>query len=217
MNRHFVGLILFIVIILAAIPLINRLLNRGAEKATPLKTAQTIDLGEHRQLQIVTKAIQPLMHPRIGLYYRVKTPADTEKQADKQANKQANKQPGKQAPAFFGSLPPDQEIPTFVAHVGRDGNLIGIAAASDPDAVLIVHDFATGQSWPRHGLYEDVHQLQARGQKMLKRLNKALPNQTLWLVDAEDIRPLETQINLAAPTTQPALTQPAATQPASVE
>jgi hypothetical protein len=44
---------------------------------------------------------------------------------------------------------PDKPLPEFRIILGGDGNMVAIVDSSDPHSLLVLHDFATGWSFPR--------------------------------------------------------------------
>ena len=194
MDRRFIGILLFVVLVMASVPLVSHLLK--SDEAAPPPDApvvQTLELEDDRRVHITSRTVQPLMATRLALYYETE-PASSAGDAPQ--------------PAFFGSLPPSREPPRFLVHRTSDGELVGVAAASDPNALLILHDFETGASWPRHDLVEGQEQLDARGQQLLERLRSDLPEgEELHLVRAEGLRPLEDLIDRTANEQAPAETQ----------
>lgn len=188
MDRRFIGILLFLVLVMASVPLVGRLLgggdDRGEANPRPIgESAQTLAVGEERQIHITTREVQPLMTPRLALYYKV--------------------EPMSKA-AFFGSLPSGATPPRFVAHRAEASSVVGIAAAGDPEALLILHDFQTGQSWPRKADTDGQAQLDARGRRLLERFEAHDPGAGFHLVRAQGLRPLEQLVDLSDPDAPPA-------------
>ncbi|GEP44488.1 hypothetical protein [Brevifollis gellanilyticus] len=62
-------------------------------------------------------------------------------------------------------------------------DLVGMALASEPRTLLIIHDFATDESWPRSGHTEHLDSTHLRGQKLLSRLKQQTARTDLKLGD----------------------------------
>ena len=176
MQTRVMGIILFILFLVVTVPMVSTLFEQAPPESVDL---QMLEFPGNRQIEITAKLV---MSRNLGMYYRTISPEAVDKE-----------------PAFFVSLPLDSLAPEFVAHVADDGNLVGIAMSHRPTDILLIHDFASGESWPRHELWESVDELQARGQVMFDRLTAALPNQQLNLLRAEGLRQMP-----AITTTQPA-------------
>ena len=227
MDRRIIGIVLFVLLLSASIPLVTRMLGEQRERRSAANIVQTFTFDGERQLHISARQVQPLMRAHLGLYYHTET-APPEKQggdpaegADGKTTTGASpddRSRGAGAPrserAFFGTLPKDRRPPRFVAHVSADREVVGIAASSDPGAILILHDFSTGESWPRHAVREGATQLEQRGRRLLAQLKGGASKPNLHLVKAEGLRRLDTLIEVTPASTQPS-TQPG-TQPGAL-
>jgi hypothetical protein len=87
--------------------------------------------------------------------------------------------------AFFGGAALSQRIAeeSFTTITGEGGILVGVAYASDPKAILILHDFATDETWPKGGYSEHFTATHQRGRKLLDRLREASGTPDLRLAD----------------------------------
>lgn len=176
MQTRVMGIILFILFLVVTVPMVTTLFEQAPPEAVDL---QTLEFPGDRQIQITAKLV---MGRSLGMYYRTLAPQAVDKE-----------------PAFFVSLPLESLAPEFVTHQAEDGNLIGIAMSHRPLDILVIHDFASDESWPRHDMWESVEELQARGQAMFDRLAAAHPDQNLSLLRAEGLRQMP-----AIAATQPA-------------
>lgn len=214
MDRRIISILLFVILVMASVPLVVKLTG-GADQAPGGEPVQDFEFAEDRRLAITARQVQPLMRPRLGLYYTVAgaaaeaaeaTEADAAEPAPPPTDPQgAEESEQAAAPAFFGTLPQEHQPPTFIAHTREDGRVVAVAAESDPGAVLILHDFETGESWPRHEIMEDERELEARGRLLVERLKagRADDEPELRLVTAEGLRPLEQLIKLPSEPAQP--------------
>jgi hypothetical protein len=69
----------------------------------------------------------------------------------------------------------------FIVFKAEKSTLVAIVEASNPDVVLILHDFRDGNSWPFRHDTENYAEAQARGESMLLRIKKEYPNKQLIL------------------------------------
>jgi len=85
--------------------------------------------------------------------------------------------------AFFGGTSIGLKIKrdSFIVISGKD--LVGVALASDPDSVLIMHDFVTDETWPKAGYSEHFSSTRQRGERLLHRLKKETSTTDLKLGD----------------------------------
>ena len=84
---------------------------------------------------------------------------------------------------YFCSVPYEMrvEAQSFLLRAGQKGELVGIALASEPHMILIMHDFETNENWPRGGDRERSEATQKRGVAMLERLKREAANNELKL------------------------------------
>ncbi len=71
--------------------------------------------------------------------------------------------------------------PEFTFLKAEDGHLVAITAKEASHVVFAVHDFQTGETWPRPQLDEDHTETHERGLKLLKRLKAAMGDAKLVL------------------------------------
>lgn len=172
------GLIVLILVVMATIPLARVFFDR--DTVAPSVLVQDLPAGEGRVIRITVRLVLGSMQ---GLYYQALSQGQTAVE-----------------PAFFGSVPVGQPLPTFILHHSQQrGDLVGVAQADHPDQILILHDFSQGQSWPAHDGTESVEELEARGQAMLAQLEVDSISEPLQLLRAQGLRPLPT----SPPATQP--------------
>lgn len=180
MNPKLIPVLLFVLVVVMAVPLMMRF-GMG-EKPDPVTLAE-LDCGPGRVIRIT---IEPNSQQTLSLHYHV----------------DVDGQP-RVGHAFFGTLPRTSPPPGFVIHAAEAGNLVGVAQASVPGRVIILHDFATGDSWPMRGVtykdtdpqhlypyYEEGESITARGEALFARLAKDNPDKTLELLDTLGMRPL---------------------------
>ncbi len=180
MNPKLISVALFLILIVAVVPLVMRL--RAGAVPDPV-TLKELDAGSGRSVRIT---VEPNSQRTLSLHYHVDHPG----------------QPPVEH-AFFGTLPRTSPPPDFVTYTADDGDLIGIAQASVPNRIIILHDFASGDSWPlrivtykdtdpRHlyPYYEGEEQIMARGEAMFARLSDAHPDSSLELLRTMSSRPL---------------------------
>ena len=60
--------------------------------------------------------------------------------------------------------------------------LFGVIDEHEPNLMLLMHDFSTGETWPRRALADDGSIATARGKKMIAALHKAHPNTSYSLL-----------------------------------
>jgi len=180
MNPRIFPVMIFILLTVMAVPLVLRLRNSTAPEPVTLKT---LDLGADRVIRI-TVALNS--QQTLSLHYHVdingKTVVDH---------------------AFFGTLPRTAPPPDFVTYTAEDGDLIGLAQAVKPDRIIILHDFASGDSWPQrivtyedvdtrksYPYYEEEGPIMARGDALYERLILNHPDTPLELLRTMASRPL---------------------------
>jgi len=203
MNRRYIGLILFVLLLSAAVPLFIRLLNAPRKNAKP-NIVQELNVGDGQTLRITRRPVPPLRGPRIGLYYRFMSAEEAAKtQPASSGEHEEEEKEEKEDAAFFGTVPRNLEPPRFVTHRGADGQVIAVAPASDPQAVLVLHNLSSGESWPRHGELEGLEALQTRGRRMMAQFTGAQSEAGFRLVRAEGLRLLDQLVALPAARTQP--------------
>ncbi|MEX1016345.1 MAG: hypothetical protein WD534_17495 [Phycisphaeraceae bacterium] len=174
MDSRWLGLIIFLLVTITAVSFMrSRSAGGGAAGERPAP-----DVGELRVLALDdarTIRIQGrlLRDHRQAYYYQVESAGEIV-----------------QPPTFFGSLAPGSPLLSFTWHQTADGQRVGVATDTYAREILILHDFATGESWPAHDGNESVEQLQARGRAMLAPLNADHPDKTFTVRSAEGLRPL---------------------------
>jgi hypothetical protein len=180
MNPRLIAVMIFVLLAVIALPIMMRL-GLG-EKPEPV-TLDEIDAGTGRTIRVT---IQPNSQGSLSLRYHV----------------QVDGKPVVER-AFFGTLPRTATPPGFVTYFAQDGDLVGIAQASVPNRVIILHDFATGESWPMkittykdtdpqhlYPYYEQEDAMLARGDALFSRLAGANPDTPLELLRTMGMRPL---------------------------
>ena len=65
------------------------------------------------------------------------------------------------------------------------GNLIAAYEETDPERILLIHDFSSGESWPRGADWESNPQKKSRGVRLLERLQREHLNSNLKLNPGE--------------------------------
>lgn len=205
MDRRIVALIVFIILVMAGMQLVLGLL-RGEREEVRGAPVQSFEFDDERVLHISGAIVYPVRRPRLGLFYRIESPEAQERERGDEPGPAVSDAPQQPPEHFFATLPPERQPPAFVAHVSDDGAVVGVAAASDPDGLLILHDFERDESWPRRTEVETREDLEPRAARLFARLKHGLPEdegERLRLVEAEDIRPLERLIRLPAPEPAP--------------
>lgn len=180
MNPRLLPVMIFVLLMVMAVPLVMRLRMGSAPEPVTLKT---LDLGNDRVIRIT---IEPNSQRTLSLHYHV----DVQGQS-------------KIEHAFFGTLPRTATPPDFEIYRTEQGDLIGLAQAAAPDRIIILHDFASGDSWPYRSVtykdtdtrksypyYENEEQIMARGEALFQRLADANPQPPLDLLRTMASRPL---------------------------
>lgn len=180
MNPRLIAVMLFLLLMVAAVPLVMRL---GISKKPEPVTLASIDVGTERLISIT---VEPNSQQTLSLHYDVLIDG----------------QPVVEH-AFFGTLPRTSPPPSFVTYTGGAGDLVGIAQASAPNRIIILHDFAAGDSWPmrivtykdtdpRHlyPYYEEAESILSRGEELFARLTEDNPDSSLELLRTLGTRPL---------------------------
>ncbi len=180
MNPRLIAVMIFVLVTVALVPLVLRL-RKGA-KPQPVALT-TMDLGEGRAIRMT---VEPNSQGTLSLHYHITV----------------NDEP-KIDHAFFGTLPRTSPPPGFVLHSDIDGGLVGVAQASAPNRIVILHDFENGRSWPRRTVtykdndpnhlypyYEDEDTILSRGDAIFSQLAEANPDQSLELLRTMGMRPL---------------------------
>lgn len=180
MNPKIIPVLLFVLVAVMAVPLMMRL-GMG-EEPEPVTLAE-LDAGPGRVIRIT---IELNTQQTLSLHYHV--------EVDGQLTVEH---------AFFGTLPRTSPPPSFVLHTAEAGNLVGVAQASYPDRVIILHDFTSNDSWPMrivtykdtdpqhlYPYYEEADAITARGEALFARLVEGNPDKTLELLDTLGMRPL---------------------------
>ncbi len=180
MNPRLIPLIIFVLLMMMSVPLVMRLRKSTAPEPVQI---QELDMGDGRGIRVTVK---PNSQRTLSLHYHVDNPGKPSIEN-----------------AFFGTLPRTSPPPSFVMYTADDGDLVGLAQASVPDRIVILHDFASGDSWPQRRVtykdadtrksypyYEEEEQIMARGEAMFERLREANPQPALELLRTMASRPL---------------------------
>ena len=180
MRPKLIPVLIFVLVTVMAVPLVMRL--RPGKQVDPVKITD-LDVGSGRVFRIT---VESNSQQTLSLHYHVDI--DGQPQIEH---------------AFFGTLPRTAPPPGFVIHADESGDLVGLAQATVPDRIVILHDFATGESWPMRKVtykdidpqhiypyYEEKESILARGEDMFARLGRALPDQELELLRTMGTRPL---------------------------
>lgn len=69
----------------------------------------------------------------------------------------------------------------------KDGTLIGLVCKERPHILLLVHDFASGETWPRSLMEDQINDTIQRGRRLRDRLQTDHPQPRLIL--SHDARP----------------------------
>ncbi len=196
MNPRLISLALFLILIVAVVPLVMRM--RMGAIPDPVQIAE-LDFKDGRGIRVT---VELNSQKTISLHYHVHAQGtDPGVSSDESPNKSPNKRLVEHA--FFGTLPRTSPPPEFVTYTVDGGDLIGIAQASVPDRIIILHDFASGDSWPmrlvtykdtdpRHfyPYYEKEEQIVSRGEALFLRLSNAHAGSDLELLRTMGSRPL---------------------------
>ncbi len=193
MNPKLISVMVFVILIVAVVPLVLRL--RMGQRPDPVMLSD-LEVGPGRLIRIT---VEPNSQSTLSLHYHVN--AQGEQVVEH---------------AFFGTLPRTSPPPEFLTYSVEDGELVGVAQVSVPNRILLMHDFASGDSWPmrivtykdsdpkhHYPYYEEQAPLLARGDALFQRLSSGNPQGSLELLRTMSSRPL------AFPTSQ----TPNATQP----
>lgn len=187
MRPKLIPLLIFLLVTVMAVPLFMLL---GAGKQIEAAPITDLDVGPGRVLRIT---VESNTQRTLSLHYHVDV--DDQPQIEH---------------AFFGTLPRTSPPPGFVIYTAEAGDLIGIAQATVPDRIIILHDFAAGESWPMRKVtykdidpqhiypyYEEEDSIMARGEDQFARLVQALPDRELELLRTMGTRPLTVPVGLA--------------------
>lgn len=180
MNPRLVAVTLFVLLAVMIVPIMMRL---GLGKKPEPAPIDQIDVGPGRTIRVT---VQPNSQGTLSLHYHVNV--DGKPVVER---------------AFFGTLPRTATPPGFVTFSAEDGDLIGITQTSALNRVVILHDFATGESWPMritiykesdpqhlYPYYEEEDAILARGDVLFARLAGANPDTPLELLRTMGTRPL---------------------------
>jgi hypothetical protein len=180
MNPRLITFIIFMILIIGGMALVKGLRQNSAPE---LVTLNTLGVGDDRDIRITVELNQ---QKTLSLFYHVDIQGQTVVKR-----------------AFFGTLPRTATPPGFVTYDADQGNLLGIAQASVPNRIIILHDFTSGDSWPmRLVTYKDTDPkhlypyreeeapILTRGEALFSRLNEALPESELELLRTMSSRPL---------------------------
>lgn len=180
MNSKLIAAIVFLLMMVAVVPLMLRISRN--KKPQPVTIAE-LDAGQDRTIRIT---VEPNSQGTLSLHYHV----------------DADGQPTVEH-AFLGTLPRTSPPPKFVTYFAQDGGLVGVAQASAPNTIVILHDFAADLSFPMkittykdtdpkhlYPYYEDLDSILARGDGLFDRLAQAHPDSPLKLLRTMGMRPL---------------------------
>jgi hypothetical protein len=180
MRSKLIPAIIFLLVTVLAVPLMMRL---GKGRAPEPVTITELDAGPGRVIRVT---VEPNSQQTLSLHYHVEV--DGQPQVEH---------------AFFGTLPRTSPPPVLLIHREEGGDLVGLTQASVPNRIIILHDFATGESWPLRKVtykdidpnhiypyYEEEEPIMARGEDLFTRLSQALPDQPLELLRTMGTRPL---------------------------
>lgn len=180
MNPRLIPVFIFILIAVMAVPVMMRFVK--GKKIEPVTLAQ-LDAGPGR---IVRITVEPNSQQTLSLHYHVTADGHTQIEH-----------------AFFGTLPRTSPPPSFRLYLAPGADLIGIAQDTAPDRIIILHDFASHESWPMRNVsyketdpqhlypyYEDQDAIMARGESLFARLDETLPEAHLQLLRSMGMRPL---------------------------
>ncbi len=187
MNPRILTMVVFILLMVLAVSFFTRMRQSTAPEPVVLKT---LDLGNDRAIRIT---VEPNSQRTLSLHYHVDAEGQT--LIDH---------------AFFGTLPRTSPPPEFVTYIANDGDLVGLAQVVAPNRIILLHDFATGDSFPHRPVaykendtrksypyYEDEGPILARGEALFERLTAEHPDPPLELLRTMASRPL------TIPTSQP--------------
>ncbi len=62
-----------------------------------------------------------------------------------------------------------------------DGDLVGVYEETNPERILVLHEFSTGRSWPRGGPEEWTRDTNNRGETLLEQLQQEYPDSNFRL------------------------------------
>jgi len=180
MSHKLIAVMVFVLLMVAVVPLMLRL--RAGSQPEPV-TIWELDAGTDRAIHIT---VEPNSQGTLSLHYHVA--AGNDKKIDH---------------AFFGTLPRTSPKPGFVTYTADEGELLGIAQAAAPHQIVILHDFADGESFPMQTVtfkdtdthksypyYEEQDSILARGDALFDQLAQAHPDTTLTLLRTMGMRPL---------------------------
>ena len=76
--------------------------------------------------------------------------------------------------AYFGGTEIGKSITrdSFTVLGKEESDLVGVAFAWDPKSILILHNFSTGETWPKAGYTEHFSSTHDRGKRLLDRLRQ---------------------------------------------
>jgi len=180
MNPKLIAVMMFVLVSVAVVPLMLRMRASSQPKPAPITA---LDVGTDRTIHITVKTNS---QGTLSLQYHVTEGEET--LIDH---------------AFFGTLPRTSPPPGFVTYFTDDHNLVGVAQVADPNQIVILHDFADGESFPmQHVTYKDTDTrksypyreeedtILARGDALFDRLAQAHPDKPLTLLRTMGMRPL---------------------------
>jgi len=180
MSSKLISVMVFFLLTVAVVPLVLRL--RMGQRPDPV-TLKELDVGPGRVIRIT---VEPNSQGTLSLHYRVQEGGVAMVEH-----------------AFFGTLPRTSPPPDFVTYTAEGGDLVGVAQVSVPNRIVLMHDFASGDSWPMrivthkdtdpkhlYPYYEQEAPLLARGEALFQRLSQAQPQASLELLRTMASRPL---------------------------
>ncbi len=180
MNPRILMMIVFVLLMVLAVSFFSRMKQGAAPDPVVL---DSIDLGGDRVIRIT---VEPNSQRTLSLHYHV----------------EVGGQPVIDH-AFFGTLPRTSPPPEFITYLAENGDLVGLAQAVAPNRIIILHDFATGDSFPyrtetykdidtrkSYPYYEEEGSILARGEALFDRLQEDNIGLSLDLLKTMSSRPL---------------------------
>lgn len=134
----FIGkLIIIAIFLLIVVFLKNKVIDYYFSSNYEMYPVAVFDVGKQRSLFVLTEVLPEA--PVQSYYYRVRIGDRIVVQSHY---------------IHYGSLwskRPDliHKRPNFVLVTAQNGNLVGLIEKSEPRVVLVVHDFTSGESWPK--------------------------------------------------------------------
>jgi len=189
MNQRLLTMVVFILLTVLAVTFFTRM--RKSSAPDPV-TLHAIEFGPGRVIRIT---VEPNSQQTLSLHYHVDVAGEMVVEH-----------------AFFGTLPRTSPPPSFLTYTAAEGDLIGLAQEAAPNRIVILHDFATGDSFPHRSVtykdsdtrksypyYEDEGPILARGEALFARLSADPTDPPLELLRTMASRPLTLPIHEPLP------------------